>query len=186
MLELLLQSLLHSYFPLILFFLFIFWLIETNTFVLSHWHHTFDKTNFSTQEFYDTLENSLFERKIPDVTVRRVTHNERIILSSKREYFRINWKGETFDVCAASYGNGMYVSWWFVDRSTRLHRLVMRIPVIKYLNTTKTYHRADLEQMFADLIHLCVLESIDGMTGIAGSTLSETDRAIIRMPHKIQ
>jgi hypothetical protein len=186
MLENIIHLLMNSNVVLPLLVCFIFYLIETRTKVLSHWHHTFDNINFSSQEFYTTLRTAIMQRKIPGINILRVTHSERLILSPKREYLRINWKGETFDICAAPYGEGMYVSWWFVETTTRFHRFLRRVPIINWLYTTKTYHRVDLEQMFEDLVHHCVLESIDVMTGVTGSMLSESDRAIIRLPGKFQ
>jgi hypothetical protein len=184
MLEFFLQNLLHSYFPLIVFILFIAYLLDIRTTVISYWHHTFDQTNFSVQDFYETLGKAIEDRKLPNMKIYRVLHNERIFFSPKREYIRLNWNDETFDICAAPYGECFYVSWWFVERTSRIYRIFLRIPIIKLFFTGKTYHRINIERVVEDTVHLCVLQSIDAMTGVTGSTLSETDRAIIRMPYK--
>jgi hypothetical protein len=161
------------------------YLLEVRTEVISHWHHTFDRTHFSVQEFYAATSQAVADRKVPGAERFRVTHDERVFLSAEREYLRVTWRQQTFDICAAPYGEGFYVSWWFVERTTRLRRLLMRIPGVKLWYEGKTYHILDLEETVSDLVHACVLESVDAMTGTRGSTLSEAERAIIRLPNRM-
>ncbi|MBS1624066.1 MAG: hypothetical protein JST83_08615 [Bacteroidetes bacterium] len=165
-------------FLVILFFIF---LIATKNLILSRWHHTFDKKHFSTQEFYENLDAAIKARQIEGLGQRRTTHKEVFLIGARREYLRLYRKSNAFEICTAYVGTGCYVSWWFFEKSTFLRRFFMRIPIIRWFLSKKTYHQVDEEDAFRDIIHACVLEAIDGMTGEKGSTLSESERSILHI-----
>jgi hypothetical protein len=81
-------------------------------FVLSHWYHLFERVQESPQSFYGRLEQAVKDRALPDAVLSRVDHHEGGPLSAKREYLRVMRTGYMFDVCAAPFGNGFFVSWW--------------------------------------------------------------------------
>ncbi|MBS1619676.1 MAG: hypothetical protein JST76_14220, partial [Bacteroidetes bacterium] len=143
------------------------------------WHHTFDNTNFSSKEFYTTLEAAAAARKIPSVRMSRVTYEERFVIGAWREYVRVARGQYVFDVCAAPFGTGMYVSWWLVEETTWVRRLLRRLPVISAFMGVKTYHGVDTEMMFRDLVHLAVMEAIDAVTSANGlRALGGGERAV--------
>jgi hypothetical protein len=167
----------------VLFLLLIFgiiYLIRSRFVILSHWHHTYDGSQFSTLEFYDAAEKAISERKLPGVSLKRTTHKNRIFFSGDREYLRVHRLGIAFDICAAPNGTGMYISWWHHENYSNFERFVlMKIPVLNWVYRSQTLHQYDLEQMFEDVVHACVLETADAMVGVKGSTLSEAERSII-------
>lgn len=81
-------------------------------FVLSHWHHPFDGLQESPQSFYKALEEGITKRAIPDGSVSRIEYREGGVFSAEREYLRVERQRLVFDVCAAPFGNGFFVSWW--------------------------------------------------------------------------
>ena len=176
----------NGYFYLSLLVLIIILAIATRNVLMNHWHHTFDKTKFSTQEFYQNMEAALTERKIPFLKIRRVTHSLVPIFGTSREYLRVYRHENAFEVCAAPVGTGFYVSWWFFEKATFLRRVMLRIPILRWFMTKKTYHDIDAEQVFQDLLHYCVLESIDVMTGENGATLPASERALLRLPYLLK
>ena len=84
---------------------------------------------FSSQEFYVRLERALDERKIPDLRLERVIWKEGGMLSPGREYLRVQRERYLFDVCAAPFGKGFFVSLWCAERPLRLSILAWTILV---------------------------------------------------------
>lgn len=81
--------------------------------VISRWCNLLDGLSYSPQAFYESLDAALLRRQIPEATTARVEHTEGGVLTAKREYLRVSRKGYTFDICAAPFGSGFFVSWWF-------------------------------------------------------------------------
>lgn len=80
--------------------------------VLSHWYHLFENLQASPMEFFESVERSVESREVPEAERSRVDHHEGGILSAKREYLRVSRGRLAFDICAAPFGNGFFVSWW--------------------------------------------------------------------------
>jgi hypothetical protein len=70
--------------------------------------------------FYASLEAALDRRRIPDISLWRVDWSEGGIFSAKREYLRVRRKDYLFDVCAAPFGSGFFVSWWLTGAQPSL------------------------------------------------------------------
>jgi hypothetical protein len=83
--------------------------VATN--IISHWYKLLERMQSSPMQFYQRLEQALSERKIPGLEVARVEWHEGGPLSAKREYLRMTRERLVFDVCAAPFGNGFFVSW---------------------------------------------------------------------------
>jgi hypothetical protein len=78
----------------------------------SHWYHSFPNFQASPLEFYSSVEQAVKRREIPDSTPSRIEYQESGLLSARREYLRITRGGLVFDICAAPFGQGFFVSWW--------------------------------------------------------------------------
>ena len=142
--------------------------------------HYFDKLQFSTQEFYSLVEQILAERQMPDVHISRVNYNEGNILSNKREYLRILRKGDMFDICAAPFGSGFFVSYWLGEPKHTTRDLAMKV---KYINTAiegwqgTTYYQVDTASMFKACVKDSITEAIEQITSTKGVRgLSEGER----------
>jgi hypothetical protein len=142
--------------------------------------HSFD-FQFSSQEFYTTIENELKLREIPSITISRVTHKEGGVFSSDRIYLRISRGHLVYDVCAAPYGTGSFVSSWQGETLHLGRRIIAAIPGIgKNLEKaffSKTYFEADTEAMFNGGVQACLQSAIDTLTTAHGiRPLSEVDK----------
>ena len=91
--------------------------------VLSHWYLLMEDFKTSALNFYDSIEESIGRRSVPDLKVSRVTYKEGGLATAKREYLRIQRGSLTFDICAAPYGNGFFFSWWLA-RAPGKHALL--------------------------------------------------------------
>jgi len=178
--------------------------------ILSHWHKLFEDFQESPQRIYGLLEEAIDKRKIPDVKVSRIVYPEGAVLSDRREYLRVQRKQHTFDICAAPFGTGFFISWW-LGRGKRLSwllivllaillspLLLVLIPVLLFapyllipilipvaivvwLFRRVTYYRIDTILMFQDSVHSAVMEVIDQVTEGKGiKALSELEKKPIQ------
>ena len=146
----------------------------------SNQNHYFDKLQFSSDEFYTLVEKLLAERQMPDTRVMRTNYNEASILSNKREYLRVERKEDVFDICAAPFGTGFFVSYWHGEPKHALRDIALNIP---YLSTVvesaqgTTYYKEDTASMFRACVKDSIMEAIEQITtskGVRG--FSEAER----------
>ncbi len=81
------------------------------TVVLSHWYTLVENLKASPAEFYQRVEKAIAERQVPLLERSRVEWHEGGVLSAKREYLRLARQRLVFDICAAPFGTGFFVSW---------------------------------------------------------------------------
>ncbi|OQP49835.1 hypothetical protein [Niastella populi] len=153
---------------LCLFIIFIIYLVgkmRRNALETEHWLQPFNLLHLSSNDFYGFLENYIRDMKLPDVKVRRVTHPEGGMLSSNREYLRVSRKEHVFDICAAPFGHAFFISYWQVDTSTVIRKLVRAIPKIGPLLELaifgKTYYQMDSEAMFKEFVDAILKEVVE-------------------------
>jgi len=144
----------------------------------SHWSHYFDNMQFSSQDFYKSVEEACAKHEIPNLTFSRVTHSQGGIFSAGREYLRATYNEYVFDICAAPFGKDFFVSWWLREKE---EDLLSKIPILNSLlgknRKQKTFYQMDTEGMFKGSIHHSVLEAIDHLTSTKGiRALSEFER----------
>lgn len=147
----------------------------------SKWHHHFSNLQFSTQEFYSILESKMNAEEIKNTKTQRVTYSEGGFFSSKREYLRISRNEFIFDICAAPFGKGFFISWWHGESAGYLKDFLAKIPVIGqylvHLASIKSYYQQDTEQMFKEVVKTCVQSSIEEISTSRGvRSLSELER----------
>ena len=80
--------------------------------VISHWYLLMENFNTSGLEFYAAVEEALKSRNVPDIALSRIEWQEGGLGTAKRQYLRVQRSRLAFDVCAASFGNGFFFSWW--------------------------------------------------------------------------
>jgi hypothetical protein len=84
--------------------------------ILSHWCTLIDGLQASPLEFYKCVDEAVERRKVPGLARRRVLWPEGGLLSAKREYLRLTRGKLLFDICAAPFGTGFFVSCRLVNR----------------------------------------------------------------------
>lgn len=149
--------------------------------ILSHWSTLIPFFNTSSNEFYEDFKKIVATHEMPNIKMEPVTHKEGGLLSSSRQYFRIKNKDLVFDVCAAPYGKGFFISWWLYETEGTARSLLKNTKVgnfLKDLASRKTFYQADGEAMFRSTVHQCVLEAVDKMTEGKGTRLTELERQI--------
>lgn len=90
---------------------------------ISHSPYLIEGLRFSSQEFYARVEKALADRQVPDLEVTRVDWKEGGPLSPRREYLRLTRERLVFDVCAAPFGTGFFVSLWHGEKPLKIELL---------------------------------------------------------------
>src|SRR5581483_7021926 len=80
--------------------------------VVAHWNTLIEGLQTSALEFYSSVEQLVGRREVPEAKTSRVDWSEGGLHSAKREYLRLTRGRFSFDVCAAPFGTGFFVSWW--------------------------------------------------------------------------
>ncbi len=148
--------------------------------ILDRWHHLFPNHQFSVQEFYKLIEAIIVEYKVSSVSIERVSFKEGGMFSSSREYLRISRNEFVFDVCAAPFGTGLYVSYWFGEKTVWWKALFYRIPYLGNLlarvGQMRTYHELDTENMYRETVHAAIMRAVEECTKDTAIRLSESER----------
>lgn len=100
--------------------------------VVSHWSTLIENFQASPQAFYQAVEEGLKRRQVPETTNSRVTYKQAGFLSSNREYLHIVRDRLLFDICAAPFGTGFFVSWWLAEARLTLNPIVKVLIVIGF------------------------------------------------------
>jgi hypothetical protein len=171
----------YLYFILLIIILIAFFKAWKPSVVHAHWNHLIGDFKFSTQDFYSNLEKILSEQNISGLSCKQVKIYEGIrFLSSKRLYLRIIWKDKIFDVCAAPFANGFFLSWWLFEKEKIWQKVIGAIPflgkwIINYFSPI-TYYKLDTAAMFQSYVHSSVLNLINEITTEKNYKLSESER----------
>jgi hypothetical protein len=148
--------------------------------IISHWHNLYEGLPESPQRIYSLLEEAIKKRQLPGIDIFRITLHEKGILSAKREYLRVLCKKHAFDICAAPYGTGFFISWWLGELPGGCIAALLNIPIlgilISYFSPRETYYTYDTALMFQDSVHTAVLEVFDQITSEKGIRLTELER----------
>ncbi len=147
----------------------------------SRWNTVIDKFSFSSKEFYELLRKELLSNGINNLDVKFVFLKEGNAFSSRRTYLRAVWKDYQYDICAAPFGNGFFVSWWLLYKNSIGLIIISKIPFIGKWLAEKlypiTYYKIDTASMFMTYAQASVLKVIEDITNDKGvRSLSESER----------
>lgn len=158
--------------------------------ILTHWNILLRGLQYSSEEFYKTLEEKIAHHEVPQIRQSRVEFREGNLLSQKRKYLRIQQGEFVFDICGAPYGTeSFFVSYWLgaLAKDGCLTRLLLLVPVVGEILERQlrgiTYYQLDTAGMFQSLVHELVLEVVDDIQKVhnlepipAAEKVANTDR----------
>jgi hypothetical protein len=144
---------------------------------VSHWNGMVEGLHISPLEFYGAVEQAIERWQIPDTRRERVDWREGGLLSAKREYLRVRRGEYVFDICAAPFGAGFFVSWWLGEFKGCVTAFPFLNFLFRWLVKPKTYYAIDTAYMFKGAVHACVTNVLNEFTTAKGlRALSELDR----------
>jgi hypothetical protein len=106
--------------------------------VIARWSTLFDDFNTSAKDFYVSVEEEVRRREVPDTTTARIDYHEGGVFSAQREYLRIGRGTLVFDVCAAPFGKGYFISSWFAETRSPWGPLALLILAILFFVGSST------------------------------------------------
>lgn len=146
----------------------------------SNWAQLLSGFKFSTKEFYELIRSEMNGHEIIGLSFEEISLKTGNIFSHERLYFRIKWRDYHYDLCFAPFGDGCFVSWWLIFKTTAEEEFFTRIPFIggwiKQAFYRQTYYKIDTASMFMTYAHNSVLTVIDDITKGTSIRLSESDR----------
>ncbi len=80
--------------------------------IISHWYQLYEGFQESPKLIYDSIQEAVAKRQLSNTSTSSVHYFEGGPLSAQREYLRVSRGNLFFDICAAHFGTGMFVSWW--------------------------------------------------------------------------
>jgi len=147
----------------------------------SRWNTLIDDFNYSSEDFYNLLKEDLDSNGVEGITITFAFLKEGGAFSSSRTYLRISWKNYQYDICAAPFGNGFFISWWMLYKNSLGKIIISKIPFVGSWLASKlypvTYYKIDTASMFMSYAQSSVLRVIDKITKEKGvRLLSENER----------
>ncbi|WP_335973303.1 hypothetical protein [Gaetbulibacter jejuensis] len=147
----------------------------------SRWNTLIDNFSYSSEDFYKQLIEELQSHGIKNLRTKYVFLKEGNAFSSKRTYLRVTWKDYDYDICAAPFGNGFFISWWLLYKNSFWQLLLFRLPFVGSWLVKKlfpiTYYKLDTASMFMGYAQSSVLKIVDTITNNKGiKALSENER----------
>jgi len=153
---------------------------------ISHWNQLIRGLDVSSMDFYRAVRFAVESRRVSEADMALVEIPEGGVFSAKREYLRVMRKDLLFDICAAPFGDGFFVSTWLGPKPGLLSLLLSLGPIVKDIPVVgkiydwffpDTYYRVDTTSMFLTSVHSAVLEVLDQMMEAKGiRKLSEDAR----------
>jgi hypothetical protein len=94
--------------------------------LLSHWCKLIENLSYRPLTFYASIETALRKRRVPGLEAWQIEWPEGGLLSRKRVYLRLERCRLFFDICAAPFGSGFFVS-------SRLTRKIFRFSLLDFI-----------------------------------------------------
>lgn len=145
-----------------------------------YWQMYFDDFAYSSQTFYFDVVEAIRRKEMPGVAVSQIKRYQSNILSPFREYLVIQRERHIFEVCAAPFGKGFFISSREGAQPGLRHTIILSIPIIggylAYLIYKKSFYQIDSQNMFASAVHHTVIEIAGKITGgKSGRVFTEPD-----------
>jgi len=147
----------------------------------SNWNTLIDSFEYSTEEFYVKFKKEMLSHGVSGITASDISLKEGNVFSPRRRYIRVRWKEYQYDICAAPFGSGFFISWWLLYKNSLGKILISKIPFVgKWLARIWfpiTYYKIDTASMFMTYAQTSVLNIIDEITNNKGiRALTDSER----------
>jgi hypothetical protein len=141
----------------------------------SHWGTTLDNVTLSIQDFYNSVEEKVRARNIPDVRIKRVEWLEGGIFSDKRLYLEVRRFDCIYHICGAPFGGTFFVSSWLFRQPSRTLAVLEKIPVYAWFAfiwkkaiQPETLFAADTMGMFKGVVDAALTAAVDEVVEAQG------------------
>ena len=146
----------------------------------NHWNTLIPSFEYSTKEFYKQLEELIKRTEVKGIKTKVVTEKEGNEFSASRLYLSVKWKEYHYYMCAAPFGEGLFISSWLYHKMRKREELISVIPILGPALLKKFYpitmYRVDTASMYMTYCHNALTQVIDEITKETGFRLREKDR----------
>lgn len=143
----------------------------------SNWNHLIEPFEYSTEEFYRKFRKELMSHGISGIMAQDITLREGNLFSSRRRYIQVDWKEYQYNICAAPFGDGFFISWWLLKRLSWIQitiSLLLGVWIARKLFPV-TFYRIDTASMLMKYAQKSVLKVIDEITDGKGVRVMTED-----------
>lgn len=143
----------------------------------SNWHRYLDVQPFSTIDFYDALQKEISAKEIPRTSISEIYYPEGGIFSVSRKYLRVSCGKYVFDICAAPFATGFFVSYWMGEMPNPIRDMLKNAPIIGGLfrKRQKTFFELDNELLFKEIVSTSVKKVFEEMIAMKGKRNAENE-----------
>ncbi len=135
--------------------------------ILARWQIRLNGTACSPLEFFESVQASVMEKELPNISFSQITRREGRWLSPKRIYLRISCQKLFFDVSAFVAGHCLVVGWWLHKDPPGVGDLFSELPGIGSLlekTTRASYYSVDFIEHLQRTIHESILQVADAIS----------------------
>jgi hypothetical protein len=133
--------------------------------VTEHRYQLFGNLQTSTLDFYKAIEDTLKEMQVPDLKISVIYYHEDGLMSAKRAYLRVQYKGLGYTICGAPYGTSFFISWREDEQEPTGRHLVSNIPhigkALAALLSGKSRYREDTEIMYRETMQAVLQRMVE-------------------------
>ena len=146
----------------------------------SHWNQLIDDFQYSSKDFYALVKEEMLSNGISGISTSFINLNKNTIVSGRRLYLEVSWQGYVYYICACPFGNGFFISWWLLKKTSIIQLILLKIPkiggwLVRNLYPS-TFYKLDTASMFMSYAQSSVLKIVDDITKDSGTKLSESER----------
>lgn len=131
-------------------------------------------------QFYQSLTEAFNRRHIVGVEISEESRMEWHLLSTRRIYLLLRFRGTVCILSAITLGTGFLVSWRYSTNPSRTLLILFQVPFVgaalERLWTPPTFYQTDLYHIFEQIIRSSILETTNLLTAEEGvRPLTETE-----------
>lgn len=131
-------------------------------------------------ELYAMITDVFATRQIIGVQIRRVARLEWHLLSTRRIYLLIQFRGSACFISAIPMGTGIFITWRYSAMPSKFLLILFEVPIFgviaERLLAPPTFYRTDVYQAFEESVRECVIEATRVLTQRGVRALNETER----------
>lgn len=127
----------------------------------AQWHQYIDGLHEDPHDFYTRVLQEVQRHNLPNAEVLLTALLQGRFGFGRRDYLRVTRQRVNFYLFCTPFGDGTFISWWLFSWLTRWLRYpVLSYFVRRYLRWQTLFQHDDL-QMFLDVVHGAMLNTLD-------------------------
>jgi len=131
-------------------------------------------------ELYAMIADVFTTRQIIGVQIKRVARLEWHLLSTRRIYLLIQFRGSVCFISSIPMGTGIFITWRYSAMPSKLLLIFFEVPIFgvlaERLLAPPTFYRTDVYLAFEESVRECVIEATRILTQRGVRALNDAER----------